>query len=84
MRLGHISYHKLIVMMKNLMVKGLPRLDIKVDIVCAGCQYGKTHKLPSKESNLKSKEPLELIHSYMFGLVKQTFMTILCMYLFHF
>ena len=45
-RLGHVNYGKLKIMMKNLMVKGLPKLEICNDIVCAGCQYGKAHQLP--------------------------------------
>ena len=40
-------------------------------IVCAGCQFGKAHQLPYEDSKFKSKEPLELIHSDVFGPVKQ-------------
>ena len=54
------------------MLKGLPQLEVKTDIVCAGCQYGKAHQLPYKESNFRAKKPLELIHSDVFGPVKQT------------
>ncbi|CAL9028014.1 unnamed protein product, partial [Prunus brigantina] len=71
MRLGHVSYHKLSVMMKKSMLKGLPQLDVRTDTVCAGCQYGKAHQLPYEESKFKAKEPLELIHSDVFGPVKQ-------------
>ncbi|KAL2480839.1 Ubiquitin-protein ligase [Abeliophyllum distichum] len=37
------------------------------------CQYGKAHQLPCQESNYRAKIscPLELIHSDVFGLVKQ-------------
>ncbi|XP_057251820.1 uncharacterized protein LOC130591886 [Beta vulgaris subsp. vulgaris] len=35
--LGHVSYNKLEVTMKKSMLKGLPQLDIKEDIVCVGC-----------------------------------------------
>ncbi|GKB48852.1 retrovirus-related pol polyprotein from transposon TNT 1-94, partial [Tanacetum coccineum] len=35
------------------------------------CQYGKAHRLPYEESKFKAKEPLELIHSDVFGPVKQ-------------
>ena len=45
-RLGHISYHKLKVMMNKSLVKGLPQLECREDTVCAGCQYGKAHQLP--------------------------------------
>ena len=53
------------------MLKGLPQLEVKTDVVCAGCQYGKAHQLPYKESGFKVKKPLELIHSDLFGPVKQ-------------
>ncbi|KAE8684131.1 PLAC8 family protein [Hibiscus syriacus] len=52
-------------------VKGLPQLDVRKDTVCAGCQYGKAHQLPYDESKFKAKEPLELVHSDVFGPVKQ-------------
>ena len=71
MRLGHVSYHKLNVMMKKSMLKGLPQLDVRTNTVCAGCQYGKAHQLPYEESKFKAKEPLELVHSDVFGPVKQ-------------
>lgn len=42
-----------------------------MDTVYAGCQYGKAHQLPYKESKFQAKRPLELIHSDVFGPVKQ-------------
>ncbi|KAM1328637.1 hypothetical protein ACFX2F_012889 [Malus domestica] len=53
------------------MLKGLPQLDVRTYTVCAGCQYGKAHQLPYEESKFKAKEPLELVHSDVFGPVKQ-------------
>ncbi|KAE8708207.1 PLAC8 family protein [Hibiscus syriacus] len=50
---------------------GLPQLDVRIDTVCAGCQYGKAHQIPYDESKFKTKEPLELVHSDVFGPVKQ-------------
>ena len=70
-RLGHISYHKLKLIMEKSMLKGLPQLEVKTDVVCAGCQYGKAHQLPYKVSSFKAKKPLELIHSDLFGPTKQ-------------
>ena len=69
-RLGHVSYHKLKVMMNKSLVKGLPQLECREDTVCAGCQYGKAHQLPYQESKFRAKEPLELVHSNVFGRVK--------------
>ncbi|KAE8681852.1 hypothetical protein F3Y22_tig00111303pilonHSYRG00095 [Hibiscus syriacus] len=71
MQLGHVSYSKLSVMVKKSMLKGLPQLDVRTDTVCAGCQYGKAHQLPYDESKFKVKETLELVHSDVFGPVKQ-------------
>ncbi|KAE8734204.1 PLAC8 family protein [Hibiscus syriacus] len=70
-RLGHVSYSKLSVMVKKSMLKGLPQLDVRTYMVCAGCQYGKAHQLSYDESKFKEKEPLELVHSDVFGPVKQ-------------
>ncbi|GKV08051.1 hypothetical protein SLEP1_g19738 [Rubroshorea leprosula] len=71
-RLGHVSYLRLQVMMNKSMVKGLPKLEVRKDAVCAGCQYGKAHQLPYQESKFKAKEPLQLVHSDVFGKVKQS------------
>uniref|UniRef100_A0A2N9H8C5 GAG-pre-integrase domain-containing protein n=1 Tax=Fagus sylvatica TaxID=28930 RepID=A0A2N9H8C5_FAGSY len=60
-RLGHVSYHKLKVMMNKSLVKGLPQLECREDTVCA--RYGKVHQLPYQESKFRAKEPLELVHS---------------------
>ncbi|TYK27792.1 Integrase, catalytic core [Cucumis melo var. makuwa] len=71
-RLGHVIYNKLKTIINKFMLKGLPQLDIKEDMVCAGCQYGKAHQLPFKESKFRVKQPLELVHSDVFGPVKQS------------
>ncbi|KAK4433007.1 Copia protein [Sesamum alatum] len=39
MRLSHVSYSKLDVMMRKSMLKGLPKLEVRRDTICAGCQY---------------------------------------------
>ncbi|XP_075650203.1 uncharacterized protein LOC142620778 [Castanea sativa] len=57
--------------MSKSMLKGLPQLECREDIVYVGCQYGKAHQLPYRESKFRANEPLELIHSDVFGLVKQ-------------
>ncbi|KAE8708634.1 hypothetical protein F3Y22_tig00110336pilonHSYRG00004 [Hibiscus syriacus] len=71
MRSGHVSYSKLSVMVKRLMLKGLPQLDVRTDTVYVRCQYGKAHQLPYDESKFKVKEPLELVYSDVFGPVKR-------------
>ena len=57
--------------MKKTMLKGLPQLDVRAEIVCTGCQYGKAHQLPYEDSKFKTQAPLELVHSDVFGRVKQ-------------
>ncbi|KAH7847776.1 hypothetical protein Vadar_030135 [Vaccinium darrowii] len=57
-RLGHVSYRKLKIMMKKAMLKDLPQLDVREDVICAGCQYGKAHQLPYVESKFRAKEPV--------------------------
>lgn len=71
LRLSHVSYSKLSVMMEKSMLKSLPKLSVRTDVICAGCQYGKAHQLSYEESKYKAKEPLELIHSDVFRPVKQ-------------
>ena len=70
-RLGHVGYHKLKLIMEKFMLKGLAQLEVKADAVCAGCEYGKTHQLPYKDPKFKATKPLELIHSHLFGPLKQ-------------
>lgn len=36
-RLGHVSYHKLKIMMMKSMLRGLHQLGVREDIVCVGC-----------------------------------------------
>ena len=69
-RLGHVNYYKLKMMMKKSMLKGLPQLDVREDTICAGYQYGKAHQLPYEDSEYRAKDPLELVHSNVFGPVK--------------
>ncbi|KAE8704559.1 tir-nbs resistance protein [Hibiscus syriacus] len=68
---GHVSYSKISVTVKKSMLKGLLQLDVRTNTIYAGCQYGKELQLPYDESKFKAKEPLELIHSNVFGPVKQ-------------
>ena len=42
-RLGYVNYHKLKMMMNKTSLRGLPNLDVRTDMICAGCQYGKAH-----------------------------------------
>ncbi|KAH7855830.1 hypothetical protein Vadar_029469 [Vaccinium darrowii] len=46
-RLGHVSYHKLKITMKKAMLKDLPQLDVREDVICAG--YHLLSKFDKKE-----------------------------------
>ena len=63
--------------MKKSMLNGLPQLEVKTDVVCTGCQYGKAHQLLYKESSFKAKKQLELIHSDLFGPLKQASISVM-------
>ena len=45
-RLGHVSFHKLKLIIEKSMLKDLPQLEVKTDVVCVGSQFGKPHQLP--------------------------------------
>ena len=66
-RLAHVNYNRLKAMMKKEMVRGLPCLEMRNGVVCAGCQFGKAHRQPFGESKVRATRPLELIHSSIFS-----------------
>ena len=70
-RLGHVGYDKLELMMKQGLVAGLPKLEVRRDIVCAGCQYGKAHLDPFHSSSYRAEEPLALVHSDVWDLLNK-------------
>lgn len=43
MRLSHMSYNKLDLIMKKQKINGLPKLEVGKD-VCVGCQFCKAHQ----------------------------------------
>ncbi|KAJ0579636.1 putative RNA-directed DNA polymerase [Helianthus annuus] len=69
-RLGHVAYDKLELMSNKRVVNGLPKMKVTNEVVCAGCQYGKSHQLPFERSKQKTYGPLELVHTDVFGPVK--------------
>lgn len=44
------------------MLKGILKLQARMDAICAGCQYGKAHQFRYEDSKYTAKEPLKLIH----------------------
>ena len=53
------------------MLKGLLQLDVRANTVRTGCQYGNAHQLLYEDSKFKTQAPLEIVHSDVFGQVKQ-------------
>ncbi|CAM8920044.1 unnamed protein product [Rhodiola kirilowii] len=67
-RLGHLSFDKLKVMVRDNLVNGLPSLtNFPSKEVCKGCQFGKSRRLPFKISQSRTKTPLEFILGDLFG-----------------
>jgi hypothetical protein len=68
-RLGHVAVSTIKKMADNLMADGLVLSeDLKKDIVCEGCIYGKHHRLPFPTSGrTRGKKIGDLIHSDVCG-----------------
>lgn len=63
MRLGHVNFGGLKMMVQKKMVHGLPSFN-HPDQLCEGCQVGKQSRKPfPKESILRAMEPLQLVHT---------------------
>ncbi|KAJ0431334.1 putative RNA-directed DNA polymerase [Helianthus annuus] len=70
-RMGHVGYDMLGQISDKALVRGLPRVQINKEVVCSGCQYGKAKQQPFPSSTFQAIEPLQLVHSDVFGPVKQ-------------
>ena len=69
-RLCHLNFGNLKRMQKEGMVLGLPKLSEKNE-VCEGCISGKMHReLFDKEKVWRASYPLELVHTYVCGPMK--------------
>jgi hypothetical protein len=64
-RYAHINYQSLPFLRR--MVKGIPELKSTHEGIYKGCALGKNIKKPFPSNNNKSKEILDLIHSYVCG-----------------
>lgn len=58
-------------MMMKSISKGFPDLEVQDETICVGFQNGKVHHIPYFESKFRARQPLELIHSKVFGPMKQ-------------
>ncbi|KAG6390865.1 hypothetical protein SASPL_148610 [Salvia splendens] len=67
-RLGHVGFQLLHKISEKKLLEGVPQFKkIYPDVVCFGCQYGKSHRLPFSNSKNKASAVLQLIHSDLMG-----------------
>ncbi|KAA8537014.1 hypothetical protein F0562_029492 [Nyssa sinensis] len=67
-RLGHVGYQLLQKISTKKLLDGVPLFkEIHQDVVCLGCQYGKSHRLPFPNSKNRATTVLQLVHSDLMG-----------------
>ncbi|KAH9717278.1 hypothetical protein KPL71_021758 [Citrus sinensis] len=67
-RLGHASMDLISKIVKNDLVKGLPKISFQKDRICEACQFGKQIKTSFKSKNyVSTSKPLQLLHIDLFG-----------------
>lgn len=70
-RLGHVGYQLLQKISTKKLLDGVPLFkEIHHDVVCPGCQYGKSHRLPFPNSKNRASAVLQLVHSDLMGPTK--------------
>ncbi|KAL4347792.1 hypothetical protein GQ457_17G001580 [Hibiscus cannabinus] len=70
-RLGHLGYQLLQKISSKRLVDGMPSLrNVREDVICQGCQFGKSHRLPFMKSSNRKTSILELIHTDLMGPTK--------------
>ena len=71
-RYGHLNFRALEKLQKKKMVPGLPAIK-GVNKLCDGCLIGKQRHTPfSSQTSYRADEPLELVHSDIYGPIKPT------------
>ena len=67
-RFGYLNFKLLSGLSKLDLVRGLPKLNFKVDSICDACQLGKLKKSSFKlKDAISTSSPLELLHLDLFG-----------------
>ncbi|KAK0600566.1 hypothetical protein LWI29_016181 [Acer saccharum] len=67
-RLGHKNFKDLKKLEKHGIVRGLPNLGKKLEVVCEPCQLGKQTKVSHKKNSyIATKRPLEVVHIDLMG-----------------
>ncbi|MCO5571734.1 hypothetical protein L7F22_025482 [Adiantum nelumboides] len=67
-RLGHISHQSIMHLKKEELVEGLPTFQVNEEPnLCSSCQFGKQQRRRFNKSTYQARQPLELIHSDVWG-----------------
>nr|GEY27056.1 integrase, catalytic region, zinc finger, CCHC-type, peptidase aspartic, catalytic [Tanacetum cinerariifolium] len=70
-RLSHLNFATINNLMKNNLVKGLPKMKFKKDRLCSACEQGKIHRKHHKSKTaFASKKPFYLLHMDLRGLMR--------------
>lgn len=70
-RLGHLGYQLLQQISSNKLMEGILALqNVWEDIVCQGCQFGKSHRFSFSKSSNRRTTMFELIHTNLMGPTK--------------
>ncbi|KAF7802901.1 Retrovirus-related Pol polyprotein from transposon TNT 1-94 [Senna tora] len=57
-RLGHVGYQMLQQISSKKLLDGMPTLqNVRECVICQGCQYGKSHRLPFKRKGWRCMDP---------------------------
>jgi len=75
-KLGHASLRLISKLQRHDIVRGLPRMSYKDDLLCEACQEGKQIKTSFSIKNyISTSRPLELLHIDLFDLTRTTFVS---------
>jgi len=66
-RLGHLSFNQLVKLGRKYVVRDMPKISKPENIVCKSYQFGKQSRVQLKEREHSTTQPLELIHTYLYG-----------------
>ncbi|CAM8966101.1 unnamed protein product [Rhodiola kirilowii] len=67
-RMGHVNLRTLQKISSEGLVRGIPRVQGELSIVCGDCQIGKQIKVPHKRTTqINTSRPLELLHIDLMG-----------------
>ncbi|GJV38617.1 retrovirus-related pol polyprotein from transposon TNT 1-94 [Tanacetum coccineum] len=68
--LPHLNFVTINNLVKNNLVRGLPKMKFEKDHLCSACEQGKTHRKHHKSKmDFASNKPLYLLHMDLYGLM---------------